>query len=59
MPKYNINAYKEIYYSFEIEADNVDKAIEQMRTIELTEDIEDYAYDLYPLEIDQINELEK
>jgi len=58
MTKYMINAYREIYYSFEVEADNVDKAIEQMRTIELTENVEDYAYDWYPLELDEINELE-
>jgi len=58
MTKYMINAYREIYYSFEVEADNVDNAIEQMRTIELTENVEDYAYDWYPLELDEINELE-
>jgi len=58
MTKYMINAYREIYYSFEVEADNVDNAIEQMRTIELTENVEDYAYDWYPLELDEVNELE-
>ena len=58
MTKYMINAYREIYYSFEVEADNVDKAIEQMRTIELTENVEDYDYDWYPLELDEITELE-
>ena len=58
MTKYMINAYREIYYSFEVEADNVDNAIEQMRTIELTENVEDYAYDWYPLELDEIKELE-
>jgi hypothetical protein len=58
MPKYDINAYREIYYAFEIEAKNVDKAIEQMRSIESTDAVEDYAYDRYPLEIDEINELD-
>jgi hypothetical protein len=58
MPKYDINAYREIYYAFEIEAENVDKAIEQMRSIESTDAVEDYAYDRYPLEIDEINELD-
>ena len=58
MPKYMINAYREIYYSFEVEADNVDNAIDEMRSIELTENVEAYAYDWYPLEIDEINELE-
>jgi len=58
MPKYMINAYRETYYSFEVEADSVDNAIEQMKVIELTENVEDYAYDWYPLEVDEINELE-
>lgn len=59
MPKYTINAYREIYYSFEVEADDVDKAIEQMRTLELTDNVENYAYDWYPLEVDEISELEQ
>jgi hypothetical protein len=58
MTKYMINAYRETYYSFEVEADSVDNAIEQMKVIELTENVEDYAYDWYPLEVDEINELE-
>ncbi len=58
MPKYMINAYRETYYSFEVEADSVDNAIEQMKVIELTENVEDYAYDWYPLELDEVNELE-
>ena len=59
MPKYTINAYREIYYSFEVEADDVDKAIEQMRTLELTDNVENYAYDWYPLEVDENSELEQ
>jgi hypothetical protein len=58
LTKYTINAYREIYYSFEVEAEDVDKAIEQMRTIELTDNVETYAYDWYPLEVDEITELE-
>jgi hypothetical protein len=57
MPEYDINAYREIYYAFEIEAENVE-AIEQMRSIELTDTVEDYACDRYPLEIDEVNELD-
>ena len=53
-----INAYREIYYSFEVEADNVDKAIDEMKTLELTDNVETYAYDWYPLEVDEITELE-
>lgn len=48
MPRYDINAYREIYYAFEIEAENVDKAIEQMRSIEHSGTVEDYAYERYP-----------
>ena len=58
MSKYDVNTYREIYYAFEIEADNVDEAIEKMRIIELSDDIESYAYEKSPLEIDEINELE-
>ena len=58
MAKYTINAYRETYYSFDVEAEDVDKAIEQMRTIELTDNVETYAYDWYPLEVDEITELE-
>ena len=54
-----INAIRETYYSFEIEADDVDQAIDKMRTIELTENVESYAYDWYPLEIDTVDELEQ
>ena len=59
MPKYDVNTYREIYYAFEIEADNVDEAIEKMRVIENSDDIESYAYEIRPLEIDEINELEE
>lgn len=58
MPKYDVNTYREIYYAFEIEADNVDEAIEKMRVIENSDEIESYAYERSPLEIDEINELE-
>ena len=59
MPKYDVNTYREIYYAFEIEADNVDEAIEKMRVIENSDEIESYAYERMPLEIDEINELEE
>ena len=58
MPKYDVNTYREIFYAFEIEADNVDEAIEKMRVIENSDDIESYAYEIRPLEIVEINELE-
>jgi hypothetical protein len=58
MPKYDINAYRETFYAFEIEADDVDSAIEKMRVIEASDEIESYAYEKRELEIDEINELE-
>jgi len=58
VPKYDVNTYREIYYAFEIEADNVDEAIEKMRVIENSDEIESYAYERRPSEIDEINELE-
>ena len=57
MPKYDVNTYREIFYAFEIEADNVDQAIEKMRIIEKSDEIESYAYEIRPLEIDEINEI--
>ncbi len=54
-----MNTYREIFYAFEIEADNVDEAIEKMRVIENSDDIESYAYEIRPLEIDEVNELEE
>jgi len=58
VPKYDINAYREIFYAFEIEADDVDAAIEKMKIIEASDEIESYAYEKRELEIDEINELE-
>lgn len=59
MPKYVILAKRETLYEFQIEADSENDAIAQVEQIELTEDIENYAYDWYPLEIDEIEEEEE
>ena len=56
MPKYAITAKRETLYEFQIEADSEEEAIEEMNRIELSEDVEEYAYDWYPLEVDEINE---
>jgi hypothetical protein len=56
MPKYTIIAKRETLYEFEIEANSEEEAIEEMNRIELSENVEDYAYDWYPLEVDEINE---
>jgi hypothetical protein len=59
MPKYNITASRETYYEFEIEADTEIEAIEEMNRIEISENVEDYAYDWFPLEVTDIEEVEE
>jgi hypothetical protein len=59
MPLYNIIATREIQYEFSIEADDEASAIAEINRIELNEDIEEYAYDWYPLEITDIEEEEE
>jgi hypothetical protein len=56
MTKYTIEASREIYYEFVIEADSEAEAIEEMNRIELSENVEDYAYDWFPLEVTEIEE---
>lgn len=59
MPKYTITAKRETLYEFNIEADSEEEAIEEINRIELSEDVEEYAYDWYPLEVDSIDEEEE
>jgi hypothetical protein len=56
MPKYNIVAKRETFYEFDIEANSEQEAIEEMNRIEIAENVEDYAYDWFPLEVDSIEE---
>jgi len=58
MTLYTVNAVRETHYEFEIEAENEDEAIAKVQEIELTEDVEAYAYDWYPLEITEVEEYE-
>lgn len=58
MPLYSITATRETLYEFSIEADSEAQAIEEMNRIEIAEDVEEYAYDWYPLEITDIEEVE-
>lgn len=58
MPLFDINATRETTYQFSIEADTEEKALEEVSRIELTEDIEEYAIDWYPLEITDVEEAE-
>lgn len=58
MPLYTIIATRETQYEFNIEAEDEASAIEEVNRIEINEDVEEYAYDWYPLEITEINEEE-
>ena len=54
MTTYRIIAKREIWYEFPIEANSKEEAIQEMNRIEFAEDAEEYAYDFYPLEIQEI-----
>jgi hypothetical protein len=58
MPLYTITAKRETYYEFEIEADNQKDALDKVERIEREENVENYAVDWYPLELDEIKEKE-
>ena len=58
MPLYTIIASREVHYEFNIEAEDEASAIEEINRIELNEDVEEYAYDWYPLEVTEIEEEE-
>lgn len=60
MPKYTITATRETVYEFEIDAETEEDAVDQIREIEMSgDDVEQYANDWYPLEIDSIDEEEE
>ena len=59
MTKYVILAKRETLYEFQIEADSENEALTEMERIELSENVEDYAYDWYPLEVTDIEEEEE
>ena len=58
MPLYRITATRETHYEFDIEGKSEAEAIEEMLQIELTKNVEQYAYDWFPLEITDIEEEE-
>lgn len=58
MPLYTILATRETEYSFEIEAASEQEAIAEMQRIEIEEDVENYAYDWYPLEVTDVTKEE-
>jgi hypothetical protein len=58
MSLYRITATRETRYEFDIEAETEQEALDEMNRIELSENVEDYAYDWYPLEVTDIEEEE-
>jgi hypothetical protein len=54
MPVYEIVATRETYYEFSIEAEDEAAALAEVERIELNEDVEEYAFDWYPLEITDV-----
>jgi hypothetical protein len=56
MPLYTITAKRETHYDFNIQANSEQEALDEINRIEIAEDIEEYAYDWFPLEITEIEE---
>jgi hypothetical protein len=56
MPLYTVIAKRETHYEFNIQVDSEQEIIDEINRIESAEDIEEYAYDWYPLEITEITE---
>jgi hypothetical protein len=59
MPLFKIEATRETVYEFEIEAEDEDQALAEIERIERDEDVEIYASDWYPLEVQSIEEEEE
>lgn len=59
MPKYTVTATRETYYEFELEATDELDAEDQVRQLELEGEVENYAYDWYPLEVESVEEEEE
>ncbi len=56
---FKIEATRETQYDFEIEAETEEDALAEIERIERDEDVEVYAIDWYPLEIQSIEEEEE
>jgi hypothetical protein len=59
MPMFKIEATRETQYDFEIEAETEEDALAEIERIERDEDVEVYAIDWYPLEVQSIEEEEE
>jgi hypothetical protein len=56
MPLFKVIAKRETFYEFVFDAENPESAVEMMNELQLSEEVEDYAYDWWPLTIESINE---
>jgi hypothetical protein len=57
LSKFIILAKRETLYEFQIEAETENEALDEMERIESAEDVEDYAYQWFPLEVSEIQEV--
>ena len=58
-PFFLITASKQTEYQVEVEADEVDQAIEIVRGYEKSGELEKFIYETSELEIDEVEELEE
>ncbi len=58
MPKYTINASRKIHYLFEVEANTLNEAIDEMNRIDVSENAEDFAFEWEAFDVAEINEVE-
>ena len=58
-PLYLVTASKRIEFQIEVEADDVDKAIEIVNQHEASDSMQEYLSETSPLEIDEVEELEE
>jgi len=58
-PFFLITASKKTEYQVEVEAEEVDQAIEIVRGYETSGELEKYVYETSELEIDEVEELEE
>jgi hypothetical protein len=58
MPLFKIIAKREIFYEFVFDAENPETAVEMMSEIESSQEVEEYAYDWWPLVAETIAKID-
>jgi len=59
MTKYTINASRKIHYLFEVEANSINEAIDEMNRIDMSENAEDFSFEWEAFDVAEIKELEQ